>query len=284
MRLMRIGTKGNERPVVTADALTFDARPVTDDYHPEFFASGGLARLRDALFALPPTDITGQRVGAPIARPAAIICIGQNYAAHALESGDAPPERPIIFFKHPNTLVGPDDVVPIPKGATTTDWEVELAVVIGQEARYLSSPDDALACVAGYAVSNDVSERTFQTKLSGGQWSKGKCCEAFNPFGPALVVDEVTDPQALRLRSWVNGEARQDSSTADMIFPVAELIHHLSQFLVLSPGDIMNTGTPQGVAFSGKHPYLTAGDVMELEIESLGRQRQELSAWSGPLG
>ncbi len=183
----------------------------------------------------------------------------------------------MIFFKTPNTVVGPYDEVLVPRGSEKTDWEVELAVVIGRRARYLGSPEEALDHVAGYAVSNDVSERAFQIEESGGQWSKGKCCETFNPLGPWLVpAEEVGDPQSLRLRSFVNGEPRQDSSTADMIFSVAFLVHHLSQYLVLEPGDVINTGTPQGVALSGRHPYLRPGDVMELEIDRLGRQRQLL--------
>jgi len=279
MKLMRAGQRGREVPVVSLDGEVFlDARSVTDDYHPDFFSRGGLDDLRAALKGakLRTMDVTGQRIGTPVARPAAVICIGQNYAAHAAESGAEPPGIPIVFFKHPNTLHGPYDDVRIPLKAAKTDWEVELAVVIASEARYLQSQDDALACIAGYAVSNDVSEREFQTTLSGGQWSKGKCCEDFQPLGPWLVVDEIVDPQNLSLRSWVNGEPRQDSNTSDMIFTVATLIQHLSQFMVLSPGDVINTGTPQGVALSGRFPYLRAGDVMELEIGGLGRQRQEL--------
>ena len=280
MKLMRVGQKGEEVPVVSLDGEVFlDARSVTDDYHPDFFSRGGLDDLRAAVKddRLPTVDLTGQRIGAPVARPTAIICIGQNYAAHAAESGAEPPKIPIVFFKHPNTLSGPYDDVRIPLKAEKTDWEVELAIVIGSQARYLQSQEEALACIAGYAISNDVSEREFQTILSGGQWSKGKCCEDFQPFGPWLVVDEVVDPQKLSLRSWVNGEPRQDSNTSDMIFTVTVLIQHLSQFMVLSPGDVINTGTPQGVALSGRFPYLRAGDVMELEIDGLGRQRQELT-------
>ena len=167
----------------------------------------------------------------------------------------------------------------IPRGALKTDWEVELAVVIGKEARYLADPSQALEHIAGYAISNDVSERAFQIEESGGQWSKGKCSETFNPLGPYLVTpDEVPDPQSLDLRSWVNGEVRQDSNTKDMIFPVDYLIWHLSQYLVLRPGDIINTGTPQGVALSGRFPYLQAQDVMTLEISGVGRQQQSLVA------
>ncbi|MEO3750896.1 fumarylacetoacetate hydrolase family protein [Streptomyces sp. B6B3] len=279
MRLMRIGQPGQERPVLAAaDGKHRDLRPVTGDIDGPFLAA--LAEdpgLVPDPASLPETSIEGERVGAPVARPSAVLCIGQNYAAHAAESGAEPPERPILFYKSPNTVVGPNDDVLIPRGSKKTDWEVELAVVIGRRARYVASPEEALAHVAGYAVSDDVSERAYQLEESGGQWSKGKSCETFNPLGPVLVTaDEVPDPQALRLRSWVNGEARQDSTTADMIFGVAELVHHLSQFLVLEPGDIVNTGTPQGVALSGRFPYLAPDDVVELEISGLGRQRSVL--------
>jgi 2-keto-4-pentenoate hydratase/2-oxohepta-3-ene-1,7-dioic acid hydratase in catechol pathway len=277
---MRIGAFGQERPVVLDDdGLAHDLTPLTDDVDGAFLAADGLARARAELDrgGLPVLDISGQRIGAPVARPMAVVCIGQNYAAHAAESGSAPPARPIIFFKHPNTIVGPDDEVLIPRGSTQTDWEVELTVVIGRRARYLDSPDDALAHVAGYTIGNDVSERELQKDLSGGQWSKGKCAETFNPLGPWLLpADELADPQSVGLRSWVNGEPRQNSNTKDMIFGVARLIHDLSQYLVLEPGDVLNTGTPEGVAMSGRFPYLKAGDVMELEIDGLGRQRQQL--------
>jgi len=283
MRLARIGALGSEVPVVKVGDRVLDARSVASDYDPSFFAAGGVDRLRAAVDAgsLPDLDApAGSRVGAPLTRPGAVVCIGMNYAAHAAESGSAPPEQPVLFYKHPNTVVGPDDAVRIPRGSRKTDWEVELAVVIGSRVRYLDSPDDAPAHIAGYAVSNDVSERKFQQEVSGGQWSKGKACETFNPLGPDLVTpDEVGDPQALRLRSWVNGEPRQDSTTADMVFSVNVLLHHLSQYMVLEPGDVLNTGTPQGVALSGRFPYLSAGDVMELEIDGLGRQRQPLIAW-----
>jgi 2-keto-4-pentenoate hydratase/2-oxohepta-3-ene-1,7-dioic acid hydratase in catechol pathway len=278
VQLLRLGPAGAERPGVRADDGTiFDVSGVTPDFTGEFFAGDGVDRVRDAVNAggLPAVDVTGMRFGPPVARPGAVICIGQNYAAHAAESGAPPPAEPIIFFKHPNTVVGPYDEVAVPPGATKVDWEVELAVVIGRRARYLDSPDDALAHVAGYTVANDVSERDYQIQRSGGQWSKGKCCETFNPLGPWLTLaDAVPDPQRLGLRSWVNGEPRQDSTTADMIFSVADLIWHLSQFLVLDPGDVINTGTPQGVALSGRFPYLAPGDQIDLEIDGLGRMRQ----------
>lgn len=283
MELMRLGEPGQEQPVVREGGKYFDLRSITEDIDGRFLANDGTARVREALKAgLPELEgAESLRIGAPVARPAAVLCIGQNYAAHAAESGDAPPSVPILFFKHPNTVVGAFDHVVIPPGAEKVDWEVELAVVIGKRASYLASPDEALDYVAGYAVSNDVSERAFQVEHSGGQWSKGKCCETFNPLGPALVpADEVGDPQQLRLRSAVNGEARQDSNTSDMIFSVAHIIWHLSQYLVLEPGDIINTGTPQGVALSGKFPYLREGDRMEISIEKLGRQEQKLVSYS----
>jgi 2-keto-4-pentenoate hydratase/2-oxohepta-3-ene-1,7-dioic acid hydratase in catechol pathway len=280
VELLRLGAVGEERPYVrAADGTVHDLSSVTADIDGAFLASDGIARARAALESgsLPAVDVKGLRVGAPIARPGAVVCIGQNYAAHAAESGAEPPKQPIVFFKHPNTVVGPYDEVLVPRGSSKTDWEVELAVVIGKQARYVDSDAEALACVAGYAVSNDVSERDFQIEQSGGQWSKGKCCETFNPLGPALVpADEVGDPQSLDLKSWVNGEPRQDSNTRDMIFTVAALIRDLSQYMVLSPGDIVNTGTPEGVALSGRFPYLAPGDTMELEIQGLGRQQQTL--------
>ena len=280
MRLMRVGAVGEEQPVVSEDGQTWYDASAYGDFDPTFFGADGLERLRADLGArrLQQRDIAGQRIGAPIATPQAIICIGQNYAAHAAESGSAPPQHPIVFLKHPNTLRGPHDDVRVPRGAQSVDWEVELAVVIGREDSYLDSDEAALACVAGYALANDVSERDFQRKISGGQWSKGKCCPDFFPLGPWLAVDEIADPQDLHLRSTVNGETRQDSSTADMIFSVATLIRDLSQVMTLSPGDVVSTGTPQGVAMSGKYPYLQAGDVMEMFIDGLGQQRCELIA------
>lgn len=278
MKFMRVGQAGAERPVALADDGQYiDLRPITADIDAAFLArlTGGSVSLD----GLPPTSIDGERIGAPIARPGVIVCIGMNYAAHAAESGSEPPRLPVLFYKAPNTVVGPHDDILIPRGSTKTDWEVELGVVIGRTARYLDSPERALTHVAGYTVSNDLSERDFQLADSGGQWSKGKSCETFNPLGPWLVTpDEVGDPGALRLRSFVNGEPRQDSGTGDMVFDVATLIHHLSQYTVLEPGDLINTGTPQGVALSGRFPYLAAGDVLEVAIERLGGQRNRVVA------
>lgn len=279
VQFMRLGELGHERPAVQADDVIYDLTPLTNDIDGAFLVGDGIARTREALGAgrLPRLATAGLRIGAPVARPSSILCIGQNYAAHAAESGSPPPAAPILFFKATNSLVGPYDDVLIPRRSAKTDWEVELSVIIGRRARYLESPDEALAYVAGYTIANDVSERTFQIEVSGGQWSKGKSAETFNPLGPWMVpADEIPDPQTLGLRSWVNGEVRQDSTTADMIFSVAHLIWDLSQYLVLEPGDVLNTGTPQGVALSGRFPFLKAGDIMELEVDGLGRQRQEL--------
>ncbi|HVV14486.1 fumarylacetoacetate hydrolase family protein [Amycolatopsis sp.] len=284
MKLARLGPAGQERPVVITEDGTYDLSGVTADIDGAFLAQGGLAAARRAAEAgalpeLPGAD--GLRVGSPIARPGAIICVGMNYAAHAAESGSAPPEVPIIFLKTPNTLGGPGDPVAIPPGSERTDWEVELGVVIGERALYLDSAEQSMAHVAGFLVGNDVSERRYQLEESGGQWSKGKCAPGFCPLGPWLVTADEVDHANLRLRSWVNGEPRQDSSTKDMIFGVEYLVWQLSRALALEPGDVILTGTPQGVALSGRFPYLRAGDVVELEIEGLGRQRQEFVATEG---
>ena len=279
MELLRLGAVGEERPFVRdADGTVYDLSSVTAEIDGAFLSSDGIARTRAALAtgSLPAASVDGLRIGAPIAKPAAVVCIGLNYAAHAAESGVEPPAHPVVFFKHPNTVVGPYDEVLVPRGSTKTDWEVELAVVIGKTARYVETDEDALACIAGYTVSNDVSERAFQLEVSGGQWSKGKCCETFNPLGPALVPADEVDPANLGLRSWVNGEVRQDSNTRDMIFSAAALIRDLSQYMTLDPGDLVNTGTPEGVALSGRFPYLSPGDTVECEIDGLGRQKQGL--------
>ena len=282
MKFARLGESGHEIPVVIVDDRTYDLRPLTSDVSGDFLASDFPARTRAALAdgILPALDgADALRIGAPIARPSAVICIGQNYAAHARESGAEPPAVPILFLKTPNTVVGPNDTVTIPRGSEKTDWEVELGVVIGSRAAYLDSPAEAAAHIAGYVVANDVSERAFQMEVSGGQWSKGKIAAGFNPTGPWLVPASDVDAANLRLRSWVNGEGRQDSNTSDMIFDVPTIVHHLSQYVTLEPGDLILTGTPQGVAFGGKFPYLRAGDVVDIEIEGLGHQRQEIVAW-----
>lgn len=282
MKFARLGESGSEFPVVIDGDRTFDLRPVTSDVNGDFLAGDPVARTRAALDAGELTEVTDAdslRIGAPIARPSAVICIGQNYAAHARESGAEPPTVPIMFLKTPNTVVGPNDTVTIPRGSEKTDWEVELGIVIGKRAAYLDSIDEAAEHIAGYVVANDVSERAYQMEVSGGQWSKGKIAFGFNPTGPWLVPSDEVDAGSLNLKSFVNGEARQDSNTSDMIFDVRTIVHHLSQYVTLEPGDLILTGTPQGVAFGGKFPYLKEGDVVEVEIEGLGRQRQEFVAW-----
>lgn len=277
MRFARYGAPGAEIPALVDGDHVYDLRKLARDIDGEFLATGGIERARAALdeASLPPLDNAAElRVGAPIARPSAIVCIGMNYAAHAAESGAEPPTVPIVFLKAPNTMVGPHDDVPIPPGSEKTDWEVELGVVIARRASYLSSTTDSAAHIAGYVIVNDVSERSFQLEQSGGQWSKGKCAPAFSPTGPWLVTPDEVDAGSLRLRSSVNGETRQDSTTADLIFDVDFLIWHLSQYMALEAGDLVLTGTPEGVGLSGRFPYLKSGDVVELEIDELGQQRQ----------
>lgn len=277
MRLLRVGEVGRERPCVfREDGTVVDVSSLVDDYDGAFLAGGGVDRLRDALADaadLPEVDLAEGRVGPCVARPPKVVCIGLNYSDHAAESGQPVPQEPVVFFKAPNTVVGPYDEVRIPRGSEKTDWEVELAVVIGQEGRYLPDEAAALDIVAGYAISHDVSERAFQLER-GGQWVKGKSCETFNPLGPWLVTpDEAGDVQGLSLSLSLNGETMQEGTTADMIFPVAHLVHYLSQFMVLEPGDVINTGTPAGVGMA-RQRYLRPGDVTELEVAGLGRQRQ----------
>jgi 2-keto-4-pentenoate hydratase/2-oxohepta-3-ene-1,7-dioic acid hydratase in catechol pathway len=278
MKLIRLGAPGAETPAVRAgDGRTFSLTGLTTDIDGAFLAADGLARVRQALDdgVLPELDPAGLRVGAPVARPGKVVCIGLNYRDHAEETGAAIPQRPVVFMKDPATVVGPYDQVPIPRGSVKTDWEVELAVVIGRRAQYLADPSEAAAVIAGYAISNDVSEREFQLEYSG-QWDLGKSCESFNPLGPWLVSpDEVADPQALALHLAVNGETRQAGHTKHMIFDVAYVVWYLSQYMVLNPGDVINTGTPAGVALGlPGTPYLRAGDTVELSISGLGSQRQ----------
>ncbi|MGW7362348.1 fumarylacetoacetate hydrolase family protein [Streptomyces sp. NPDC054841] len=283
MKLLRVGAAGSERPaLLDQDGTTLrDLSGLVADIDGELLADdAALGRIREAAEAgeLPVLDATGLRIGPPLARIGKVVCIGLNYHDHAAETGAATPAEPVVFFKAADTVVGPNDTVLVPRKSEKTDWEVELAVVIGRTARYLESHEEALAHVAGYAVAHDVSEREFQIER-GGTWDKGKNCETFNPLGPWLVTrDEVPDPQALSLKLWVNGELKQNGSTADQIFPVAEVVRYVSQFMTLYPGDVINTGTPAGVALGQPEPkpFLRSGDVVELEVEGLGRQRQEL--------
>lgn len=277
MKLARIGERGSEVPAVLDPAgVHRDVSSIVDDFTPEFFAADGIARLRATDIESLPT-VSG-RIGAPIAKPSTILCVGLNYVDHAAESSMKVPDEPILFTKAAGCLVGPNDDVLIPKGATKVDYEVELAVVIGERCRYLDSPEQALSHIAGFTISNDVSEREWQLSRGGGQWIKGKACETFNPCGPMLVTpDEIDLTAGLDLWCDVNGSRRQTGTTNDMIFDVATIIHHVSQFMVLEPGDLVNTGTPPGVAMGMPEPaYLHAGDVMTLGISGLGEQRQEL--------
>ncbi|CAM3804820.1 fumarylacetoacetate hydrolase family protein [Occultella aeris] len=284
MKLLRVGEFGAERAGVLVDEGRYvDVSDVIGDVDAAFWAGGGPAALApvvaERVAAGQVTDLGDQRLGAPIARPHQILCIGLNYADHAAESGAAAPDEPVLFTKSPNTLVGPNDTVHIPRGSEKTDWEVELGIVIGARARYLEDEAAAEAVIGGYLTAHDVSERAFQIER-GGQWSKGKSAETFNPAGPYVVTpDEVGDVRNLRLWLTVNGESKQDGSTKDMIFSPTFIVHYLSQFMVLEPGDLINTGTPAGVGM-GKSPqqWLAPGDVVELGVEGLGSQRQDVIA------
>ncbi len=280
MYLMRIGSAGRERPVARIDDRTYvDLSDVVSDFDEAFFGSGGLERIRpivaERAAAGQVSAFAGERIGAPIARPHQILCIGLNYRDHAAETGQAVPDEPILFTKSPNTLVGPDDDVRIPRGSTKPDWEVELGIVIGRRTSYLDSVDEARDAIAGYCVVNDVSERAFQMER-GGQWSKGKSAETFNPCGPWLVTpDEIDDVLDLDMWLDVSGVRRQTGNTRTMVFDPYVLVHHLSQFMVLEPGDLINTGTPPGVGLGHTPPvWLQPGDVMTLGIAGLGTQRQ----------
>lgn len=277
MRLAQSRTAaGTVVPLAGHGGNWFDLSPLTGSIGPDTLSGAALSEIGTAIEAGQLPEVTEpRRYAPPRAQIGKIVCIGLNYASHAAESGAPPPAEPVVFMKAPDTVVGPHDDVLIPRQSAKTDYEVELAVVIGATARYLDSPDDARACLAGFAISNDVSERAFQIER-GGQWDKGKSYETFNPFGPWVVTaDDISDPQDLSLRLWVNGELRQDGRTNDMILGVDYLVWHLSQFMTLYPSDVINTGTPAGVAMGRPgEPYLRPGDVLELEIDGLGRQRQ----------
>lgn len=275
MKLARIGDCGKEIPIVIEENNAFDASAHFKDWDSEFFQSGGLLKLEENLRSksLPQVSLEGIRYGSCVARPHKIICIGLNYSDHAAESKMEIPKEPLIFMKATNTVIGPYDSVKIPKGSEKTDWEVELGVVMGKNASYLSSPEEASEFIAGYTISHDISERSFQLER-GGQWVKGKSCDTFNPLGPVLLTkDEVQKVQNLNLWLTVNGKRVQDGNTANMIFDVSFIVHYLSQFMTLEAGDLINTGTPAGVGF-GLGWYLKAGDVVELGIEGFGSQRQ----------
>jgi len=282
MKLIRLGAAGEEKPgLLLPDGTRRDASAFGEDWNEAFFGSGGLERLAawaKSHAASAPVVPDTVRLGPAITRPSKIVCIGLNYADHARETGAAIPTEPVIFFKASTALCGPDDDLVLPRGSVKTDWEVELAVVIGRRARYVP-PEEASAYVAGYALHNDYSERQDQLER-GGNWSKGKSHDTFAPLGPFLATpDEIEDPHALPLWLSVNGTRRQDSSTREMVFQVPALVSYLSRFMTLLPGDVVSTGTPPGVGLGFKPPvYLKEGDVVELGIEGLGRQRQRVVA------
>lgn len=284
MKLIRFGDPGKEKPGLLFDDQTrLDISRFTRDYDEEFFESDGLGRLQEWLkehsASIPRESISGIRLGPPIARPSKIICVGLNFRDHAAESKMAIPSEPVLFSKATSSLVGPNDCVMIPRGAEKLDWEVELAVVIGRKASYVPR-ETAIDFVAGYALHNDYSERSFQLER-GGQWFKGKSADTFAPLGPVLCTrDEIRDPERLSMWLKVNGEYRQKGTTANMIFDVPFLVSYISQFMTLLPGDVISTGTPAGVGLGMNPPcYLKAGDIVELGIDDLGTARQEIKGW-----
>lgn len=276
MKLVRYGAPGAEKPGLMDGDTLRDLSAHIDDVTGDTLDDATLDRLRGIDPGSLPAVDGNPRIGPCVGNIGKFLCIGLNYSDHAAETGADIPEHPILFFKANSAIVGPDDTVMMPRGSTSTDWEVELGVVIGKAAKYVSK-EDALDYVAGYCIVNDVSERHFQTQLTG-QWTKGKSPDTFGPTGPWLVTrDEIPDPQALAMSLDVNGKRMQTGNTATMIFTVAEIIEHLSHLFTLHPGDVISTGTPPGVGMGMKPPvYLNVGDVMELEIEGLGRQRQEV--------
>jgi 2,4-diketo-3-deoxy-L-fuconate hydrolase len=282
MKLIRFGEFGFEKPGLELDGVRYDVSGLVNDFDEDFFAGDELAQL-EAVFdkETAPVVSPNTRLGAPVKRPGKIICIGLNYRKHAAETGMAEPSEPVVFFKATSSMAGPNDKIIIPKNSKKTDWEVELAVVIGKRANYISKAE-ALDHVAGYMLHNDVSEREFQIER-GGQWVKGKSCDTFALLGPYLVTkDEVADPNNLRLWLTLNGTKMQDGNTSDFIFNVQHVVSYLSQFMSLMPGDIISTGTPEGVGFGQKPPfYLKEGDLIELGIDGLGSARQEAKAYAG---
>jgi 2-keto-4-pentenoate hydratase/2-oxohepta-3-ene-1,7-dioic acid hydratase in catechol pathway len=279
MKLLRHGPRGQEKPgLMHSDGTIRDLTGLVPDIGGAVLSDVGLAMLRGVDVAALPVVAAGTRLGACVAGTGKFICIGLNYADHAAESGMQVPPEPVIFMKATSAICGPTDPVIIPRTSVKTDWEVELAVIIGRRAKYVSEAD-AMDYVAGYAVSHDVSERAFQTERSG-QWTKGKSCDNFGQLGPWLVTrDEVADPQILSMWLTVNGVKRQNGSTRTMVYGVRYLVSYLSQFMSLEPGDVISTGTPPGVGMGMKPPtYLKAGDVVELSVEGLGQQRQDVIA------
>ncbi len=279
MKLIRFGPKEREKPGILLDGRRLDCSAHFHDWDRAFFLDDGLAKLEILIgkeSSSLPVVPEGERWAAPVARPGAILCIGLNFSDHASESGMEIPGEPVLFMKASNTLAGPYDPVVIPKNSRKTDWEVELALVLAKDVLYLDSPSEAEACIAGYCIMNDISEREFQLER-GGQWDKGKSCPGFSPLGPFLATrDEAGDVHSLKMQLSVNGELRQDGSTSTMIFKPAYIVYYLSQFMQMEAGDVITTGTPPGVGLGMKPPqYLKPGDVVELSISRLGSQRQE---------
>ena len=283
MKLIRFGTINAEKPgVQLTNGIKLDVSAFTSDYNEEFFGNNGIQKLKKWLeLNLDTCPIVGDdiRLGSPLSRPSKIVCVGLNYAKHAAESGMDVPQEPVLFFKATSAIVGPFDDIVIPKGSKKTDWEVELAVVIGKKASYISEKD-AMNYVAGYVLHNDVSERNFQIERSG-QWVKGKSCDTFAPIGPFIAtIDEIDDPNNLNLWLKLNGEEMQNSSTSDFIFNIQHVVSYISQFMTLLPGDVISTGTPFGVGLGLNPPrYLKDGDVVELGIEGLGISKQTCVAY-----
>jgi 2-keto-4-pentenoate hydratase/2-oxohepta-3-ene-1,7-dioic acid hydratase in catechol pathway len=283
MKLIRFGKINEEKPgVLLVDGIRLDVSAFVQDYDEAFFGSNGIDKLRlwlDNNQENCPKVGDDVRLGPPLSRPSKIVCVGLNYAKHAAESGMDIPEEPVLFFKASSAIVGPNDPIIIPKNSEKTDWEVELAVVIGKKASYVSEAD-ALNHVAGYVLHNDVSERAFQLERSG-QWVKGKSCDSFAPIGPFIATpDEIGDPNNLNLWLKLNGEEMQNSNTSDFIFNIQHVVSYISQFMTLLPGDIISTGTPFGVGLGLTPPrYLKEGDVVELGIEGLGVSKQTCIAY-----
>lgn len=277
MKLVRFGEPGKEKPgIIGEGGRRLDLSGEFEDWNRDFFNGDGLRRVRETIKRWNLPDVPEDaRWGSPVARPGMLMCIGLNYSDHAAESGMEIPKEPILFQKATNTLVGPYDDVVIPRKSTKTDWEVELGIIMGRDALYLNSTEEAAAHIAGYTIVHDVSEREFQLER-GGQWTKGKSCPTFSPVGPWLsTADEIPDPQSLAMSLSVNGVTRQNGTTRTMIFSCAEIVRYLSQFMQLEAGDIIATGTPPGVGLGMKPPvYLKDGDEVELKIERLGTQRQ----------
>jgi len=282
MKLIRYGNIGEEKTGIAIGDVLYDTSAFGEDYNEHFFATDGLQRLQNFLDANQgnlPAVPEGSRIAAPIARPSKIVCIGLNYADHARETGATPPAEPVVFMKATTSYAGPFDDIMIPRDSVKTDWEVELAVIIGKKASYVEEAE-AMDYVAGYALHNDVSEREFQIER-GGTWDKGKGCDTFAPVGPYLVTkDEIADVNNLRLWLSVNGQTMQDGNTSNFIFDVPYVVSYVSRFMTLLPGDIISTGTPAGVGLGMKPPvYLKPGDVVELGIDGLGSSKQNLVAY-----